>query len=110
LPVGAARHLPGRAVSTEMPAAFNVVPDDWLPWSRVLQIIGRESAPAIPIWLARTITSVRWHFLRTGAYPSWIGAALADFTVSNAKLRATGWVSQYSCEAALCSALPGTPA
>lgn len=96
-----------QAVTTEMAGAYNVVPDDWLRWSNVLEIIGQESALTVPVWVARSIAALTWCFLGSPLHPTWVDAMLADFTVSNAKLKATGWRPRYSCEATLRAALHG---
>jgi UDP-glucose 4-epimerase len=93
-----------QAVRRPMPGAYNVVPDDWLRWSEVLSTIGWRSVPAIPVWLARVLAATRWRWLGCPIHPSWLDAMLLDYTVSNAKLRATGWRPRYRSKAALRSA------
>ncbi len=90
-----------QAVRHPMPGAYNVVPDDWLRWSEVLTTIGLRSVPAVPVWLARTLAAVRWRWLGSPIHASWLDAILLDFTVSNGKLRSTGWRPRYRSKAAL---------
>jgi hypothetical protein len=61
-----------------------------LRWSEVMTTIGRESAPTLPVWLARLLARISWRFFGSPTHPSWIDATLTDFTASNAKLVATG--------------------
>ena len=93
-----------QAVRHPMPGAYNVVPDDWLRWSEVLATIGLRSVPAIPVWLARVLAATRWRWLGCPIHQSWLDAMLLDYTVSNSKLRSTGWRPRYRSKAALRSA------
>jgi nucleoside-diphosphate-sugar epimerase len=98
-----------QAMRTEMPGAFNVVPDDFLRMRDVWRIVGVRFVPTLPRWLAVGITTARWRFLGSAIHPSWVEDLLVDFTGSNAKLRAAGWQPRYTSEAALRSAFV-TPA
>ena len=94
-----------QATHTDMPGAYNVAPDDFIHMSEVNQIIGVESVRTVPLWLARLITEIRWRYFGLSTHPSWVDAETADFTVSNAKLKGTGWKPRYACAEALRSAL-----
>jgi UDP-glucose 4-epimerase len=94
-----------QAICDDMPGAFNVVPDDYLRMSEVYKIIGVRSVPTIPLWLARLVTGFRWRFLGSPTHPSWVEATLIDCTLSNAKLKATGWMPHYNCAEAIRTAL-----
>jgi len=94
-----------QAVKTDLPGAYNVAPDDWFRWNDTVRIIDKDPSKAIPSWLARMVLGFTWRFLGASSHPSWVRCLFADFVVSNAKLRATGWSPQYSCEEALRAAL-----
>jgi len=94
-----------QAVRTDMPGAYNVVPDDFIRMSEVWKIIGARFVPTVPLWMARLVTTVRWRYFDSPTHPSWVEAALADFIGSNAKLRATGWKPRYGSAEALNTAL-----
>jgi UDP-glucose 4-epimerase len=93
-----------QAMWTEMRGAFNVVPDDYIHLKEVYELIGVRPRTA-PAWLARLVTFVRWRYFKWPTHPSWIQTALIDFSVSNAKLRATGWAPHYCSAEALRTAL-----
>lgn len=94
-----------RAVRTEMPGAFNVVPDDFLRMSEVWRLVGARRVPTVPLRLARAITWFRWRWLGAPIHPSWVEDILLDFTGSNTKLKATGWKPAHGSAAALRAAL-----
>lgn len=87
-----------QATLQDMPGGYNVVPDDALPISEVMRIIGVESPRTVPMWLARLVVDFQWRFLGGQTHPSWVGAMWGgdNRTYSNAKLRATGWQPRYS--------------
>ncbi len=93
-----------QAISTEMPGAFNVVPDDSILYSEFYPIIGANPR-VIPVWLARLVTSIRWRYFGSPTHPSWVLQSLGDSIVSNSKLRATGWAPRYNCAEAIRTAL-----
>jgi nucleoside-diphosphate-sugar epimerase len=94
-----------RALRTDMPGAFNVVPDDFIRVSDVWKIVGAKFVPTVPLWLANLVTGIRWRYFGSPIHPSWVQDMLVDFTGSNAKLKATGWRPQFGSEQALHSAL-----
>jgi len=94
-----------RALRTDMPGAFNVVPDDFLRMSDVWKIMGVKFVPTVPLWLASLITGIRWRYFGSPIHPSWVRDMLVDFTGSNGKLKTTGWQPQFDSEQALRSAL-----
>ena len=94
-----------QALRTDMPGPYNVVPDDCLRLDDVWRIVGARVAPTVPLWLATSITYLRWRWLGSPIHPSWVQDMLVDFTGSNARLKATGWVPQFGSEAALRAAL-----
>ena len=89
-----------QAIRTPMPGAFNVVPDDFVRTSEYHKIIGAKIVTA-PLWLALFVTYIRWRFFGSIFHPSWIRAYMMDFTLSNAKLKATGWEPKYTGEEAI---------
>jgi len=89
------------AVRSDLPGAFNVVPDDHVRMSDVWRIAGVKSVPTIPLWLASFITWVRWRFFRSPVHPSWVKDMLVDFTGSNRKLKSAGWSPRYGSAEAL---------
>ena len=93
-----------QAICTDMPGAFNVVPDDSIRLSEVYEIISAKPM-TIPVWLARLVALVRWRYLGSPTHPSWVQATLVDFSASNAKLKATGWTPHYNCAEAIRTAL-----
>ena len=94
-----------QALRADMPGAYNIAPDDFIRLSEVNKIIGVESVRTVPLWLARWITGIRWRYFGLSTHPSWVDAQMADYTVSNAKLKGTGWKPRYSSAEALHSAL-----
>lgn len=93
-----------QAIRSNMPGAFNVVPDDYIRLGEVYQML--EAKPiTVPLWLAKLIAYIRWRFLGSPTHPSWIQATLVDFSASNAKLKTTGWMPHYSCAEAIRTAL-----
>jgi nucleoside-diphosphate-sugar epimerase len=94
-----------QAVLTDMPGAYNVVPDDHLSFSEVQKIVGVKPTATLPVWLARLMMHLSWKYSGSQSHPSWLDMMLVDATSSNAKLRATGWTPKYSTAEALRSAL-----
>ena len=94
-----------QAVLTDMPGAYNVVPDDHLPLSEVQKIVGVKPVATLPVWLARLMMHLSWKYSGSQSHPSWLDMMLVDGTSSNAKLRATGWTPKYSTAETLKSAL-----
>jgi UDP-glucose 4-epimerase len=94
-----------QAVLTDMPGAYNVVPDDHLSFSEVQKIVGVKPTATLPVWLARLMMHLSWKYSGSQSHPSWLDLMLVDATSSNAKLRATGWTPKYSTAEALRSAL-----
>jgi nucleoside-diphosphate-sugar epimerase len=94
-----------QALRTDMPGAFNVVPDGFLRMSDVWTIVGAKFVPTVPLWLASLITDVRWRYFGSPIHPCWVEDMLVDFTGDNAKLKSTGWKPRYNSEEALRSAL-----
>ena len=94
-----------QAVLADMPGAYNVVPDDFIRLSEAWQILGLDSVRTVPAWAARLAAVVQWRFFGSQTHPSWVSLMMSDATVSNAKLRATGWVPSCGSADALRSAL-----
>lgn len=94
-----------RALRTDMPGAYNVVPDDFIRMSDVWKKVGAKFVPTAPLWLASLVTRIRWRYFGSPIHPSWVRDMLVDFTGSNAKLKTTGWKPQFGSEQALRSAL-----
>jgi UDP-glucose 4-epimerase len=97
-----------QAVLTDMPGAYNVVPDDWLCWNEILQIVGRRSPPTISVWLACFFAGTAWRFSGSTMHSSWIRALCKDLTLSNVKLKETGWVPRHSTKGVIIAALGQT--
>jgi nucleoside-diphosphate-sugar epimerase len=93
-----------RAIRTDMPGAFNVVPDDSIRYSEFYDIIGAKPR-SIPMWLARLVTFIRWRYFGSPIHTSWVAQALSDSVASNAKLRDRGWTPRYNCAEAVRTAL-----
>jgi nucleoside-diphosphate-sugar epimerase len=94
-----------QALRSEMPGAFNVVPDDFIRLSDVWKIVAARSTPTVPAWLARLVTWLKWRYSGSPVHSSWVADMLVDFTGSNARLRQTGWKPRYGSAEALRSAL-----
>ncbi len=94
-----------QALFTEMPGAFNVVPDDFIRLRDVWKIVGARFVPTAPLWLASRIAALKWKFLGSPIHPSWIEDMLMDITGSNAQLKRTGWKPRYGSADALSSAV-----
>lgn len=93
-----------QALFTDMPGAYNVVPDDFVRMNDVWRIIGTKHVPVVPLPLARLITSIRWRYFGSPIHPSWVEDMLMDFTGSNARLKGAGWRPHYGSAEALQSA------
>jgi nucleoside-diphosphate-sugar epimerase len=98
-----------QAVLTDMPGAYNLDPDDFLRLSEVQKIVGIKPTLIVPASLAHLIMYLTWRFSGSPTHPSWLDVMLVDFTLSNAKLRATGWKPRWSSAEALKSALASEP-
>lgn len=94
-----------QAVRTDMPGAFNVVPDDFVRMSDVWKMAGARFVPTIPLWLAAWVTWVRWRFLGACIHPSYVRDMMVDFVGSNAKLKSAGWTPRYGSAEAFIAAL-----
>lgn len=94
-----------QAVLTDMPGAYNLDPDDYLRLSEVQKIVGVKRAPTAPAWVARLIMSVSWRYFGSPTHPSWLDVMLVNFTLSNAKLKATGWKPKCNSTESLRSAM-----
>jgi nucleoside-diphosphate-sugar epimerase len=93
------------ALRTEMPGAYNLVPDDCIRLSDVWSMVGARFVPTVPLWVASQITALKWRYLRSPIHSSWIEDMLMDFTGSNAKLKSAGWKPQHGSASALSTAL-----
>jgi nucleoside-diphosphate-sugar epimerase len=94
--VGAIVH----ALASPLDGAFNVAPDDWLPFERVLDLVGRGTVDLDHATLRRLVT--RAHRLGLGELePGVVELFTHPWVLSNARLRATGWQPQRSNEEAL---------
>jgi nucleoside-diphosphate-sugar epimerase len=94
-----------QALRSDMPGAFNVVPDDFIRLSDVWKIVGAPLVMTAPPWLAHLVTWIKWRYFGSPIHSSWVADILVDFTGSNAKLRQTGWTPRYGSAEALRSAL-----
>lgn len=92
------------AARRDLPGAYNLDPDDFLRWSEAHALLGRRRLPRLPVALIRAYQGFEWRFLQGTTHPSWIDVLLADFTLSNARLRAAGWAPAYRSAEALLSA------
>jgi nucleoside-diphosphate-sugar epimerase len=94
-----------QALRTDLPGAYNLVPDDFIRLSDVWRIVGAKFIPTIPLPIASLITALRWRFMGSPIHSSWVKDMLLDFTGSNARLKGTGWKPRYGSAAALQTAL-----
>ncbi len=94
-----------QAVLTDMQGAHNLDPDDYLRLSEVQKTVGVRFVPTVPVWLARLIMGASWKYFGSPTDSSWLDVMLADFTLSNALLKSTGWKPKYNSAGALRSAL-----
>lgn len=92
------------ALRTPLVGAYNVAPDDSISMEEFYRIIGTEPK-TIPVWLAVMVTNIRWRFFGSATHSSWVGASMGEFTQSNAKLKAAGWIPRYTCVEAVKSAM-----
>lgn len=93
-----------QAVRIDMPGAYNLVPDDYMPLSDVWKMVGKKFVPTIPLSLARLITAMRWKYFQSPIHPCWVEDMMVDFVGSNKKLKNTGWKPRYGSVEALRSA------
>jgi nucleoside-diphosphate-sugar epimerase len=94
--VGAIVH----AIDVGLDGAFNVAPDGWVDYSRVLALVGR---PTVPIDHERLRTLVeRAHTLGIGELePGVVALFRHPWVLANDRLRATGWEPTRSNEETL---------
>jgi nucleoside-diphosphate-sugar epimerase len=94
--VGAIVH----AIDAGIDGAYNVAPDGWLDYQRVLALVGRRTVAIDPARLRELIA--RLH--RTGLgelEPGVVALFRHPWVLANDRLRATGWVPTRSNEEAL---------
>jgi UDP-glucose 4-epimerase len=89
-----------QAILTPMPGAYNVVADGFVRMSEFHKIIGAKPM-TVSLWMALLVSYIRWRFFDSIIHPSWIQAYLMDFTLDNAKLKATGWKPKYTSREAV---------
>ncbi len=94
-----------QALRIPMKGAYNVVPDDYVLTSEFHKIIGATPVK-VSLWPAVFVSYIRWRFFGSIIHPSWIRAYLMDFTLSNKKLKSTGWTPKYTSAEAVRSVLP----
>jgi nucleoside-diphosphate-sugar epimerase len=94
------------AVGRDLPGAYNVAPDGSLRWSQALEVLGRMSAPTVPLSAVRLWANLAWRFFKSPMHPVWVDVGLADATFDNAKLKAAGWMPRYDTAAAIRATLP----
>ncbi|WP_455363380.1 hypothetical protein [[Eubacterium] cellulosolvens] len=73
-------------------------------YHEVQKIVGVRFAPTVPVRLARLIMGASWKYFGSLTHPSWLDVMFADFTLSNARLKSTGWRPKYNSVEALRSA------
>jgi hypothetical protein len=74
---------------TDLPARYNLIPDDHFQLSQAKKVVGVKLAPKAVLWLARLITHISWRYFGASIHPSWLDGMLVDFMLSNAKLKST---------------------
>jgi hypothetical protein len=79
-----------QALLTDLPARYNLIPDDHFQLSQAKKVVGEKLAPKVALWLARLITHISWRYFGASTHPSWLKVMLVDFTLSNAKQKSTG--------------------
>jgi NAD(P)-dependent dehydrogenase (short-subunit alcohol dehydrogenase family) len=98
-------NLSSLALRSDMPGAFNIVPDDCLRLSQVWKLIGAASVRTWPLWASLGMAWWPWRYAGSSIHPSWVKDLLLDFTGSNLKLKAAGWQPSYGSADALLAAL-----
>ena len=93
-----------QAARSEMPGAYNIAPDDFIRDRDIWKLLGMKWVPPMHWFVMAQYIRVRWQYFGAMTHPKWLGARMADSTVSNAKLKATGWKPRYGTAEALRSA------
>lgn len=89
-----------QAVKSDMSGAFNVATDDFIRLDRVWSMMGIRPF-LVPTPLMIVAVAVNWKWQGGMIHPYWVEARMADFTASNARLKATGWKPRYNTSEAL---------
>ncbi len=84
-----------QAALTDMPGACNIAPDDFIRMDEVWKIAGVNWIPILPVRIMKIFVRFNWKYLGSPTHPAWLAASMGDWTMSNAKLKATGWKPQY---------------
>jgi len=95
-----------QAVCTEMNGAYNVAPDDYIRDHDLWKLMGKKWVPTVHWFMMAQYAYIRWQYFGSMTHPNWLGARMADFTASNAKLKATGWRPRYGSADALRTVAP----
>lgn len=83
---------------------YNVVPNDFIRLTDVYKL-NNVKPITVPVWLAKTIQYFRWKFLGAITHPSWVQGTLLDFSLSNSKLKGTGWAPKFSTSESILDAI-----
>ncbi len=89
-----------QAATTEMPGIYNVAADDAHPYSVLQKRAGKTPVIRVPCRLVKSVMALFWNLSISMHHPSWLNGVEdgLNFTVSNAKLRATGWAPTHRTE------------
>ncbi len=79
---------------------FNVAPDGWITAEQLLSLAPLPQRWAIPEWLASRIASFRWRVGDTSTPPGVVPYTRGSWVVANDRLKAAGWVPEWTNEEA----------
>ena len=97
------------ALRTDLPGAYNVVPDDSITARAALHLLGVKRVPRVPMPLAKAVTYIQWRWRGDRTHPSWLPVVNASVTFDNSRLKMAGWTPRYTPAGALRSAAGAPP-
>jgi UDP-glucose 4-epimerase len=98
------------AVEQDLPGAFNVAADGWLPREEFDSLLGRRFRAPVPPGLAERSLRRLWHLGLAELPPGAMPYLVHPWVVANDRLRGAGWVPGHSNEEAVLASLDQRPA
>jgi nucleoside-diphosphate-sugar epimerase len=80
---------------------YNVAPDGWITEDDARALAGGVARVTLPGGFVRLLATVGWDLLRTGTPKEALPYSVHPWVVANDRLRAAGWVPEYTNEEAL---------
>jgi nucleoside-diphosphate-sugar epimerase len=90
-----------QAWESRLSGVYNVAPDAGVPEAQARALAGGVAKVTMPERLAARLSSISWHLWRQGVPPEAQAYATHPWVVAPDRLKAAGWVPEYSSEEAL---------